>query len=406
MTPPSNALFLARQPIFDRRMQVEAYELLFRAGREGSARFDDADQATSELLVNACIELGLDRVVGQRIAYVNLTPTFLSGQVELPAGPEQIVLEVLEDTVVDAHVLEGIERLKAEGYRIALDDFDPEGPTRALLPLADIVKVDCREHGLEHLTALASQLARSGLRLLAEKVETHEEFEACKAAGYELFQGYFLSRPTLVEGRKLSSSRTQLLRILATLHAEDATIDTIQEAVAGDVGLSYRLLRYINSASFGLTRELGSVRDAVMYLGLARVRNLVTLFLLASVDGKPAELVRTAMLRGRMCEAVAREAGRESPDSYFTVGMFSCLDALMDVAMGEVLAQLPLADALRAALLAREGDFGEVLDSVVSYEHGEFDQAASDPHVADHLSQAYLDACEWVEQLSADADAA
>ena len=344
VNPPQNPLFLARQPIFDRRLEVEAYELLFRGGRELSAEFRDADRATSDVIVNACIELGLERVVGSRMAYINLTPSFLAGKVQLPIGPEQIVLEVLEDTLVNPGILDGIVRLKEAGYRIALDDFDPEGPTKDLLPYADVVKIDCREHGVEHLERLAGTLARPGRRLLAEKVETHEELEVCRAAGFELFQGYFLSRPTLIEGRKLSSSRTQLLRILATLHAEDASIDVIQEVVSGDVALSYRLLRYINSASFGLSRELGSVREAVMYLGLSRVRNLVTLFLLASVNNKPGELVRTAMLRGRMCEVVARETGRESPDSYFTVGMFSCLDALLDVAMRELIEKLPLAD--------------------------------------------------------------
>ncbi|MEO0652676.1 MAG: HDOD domain-containing protein, partial [Planctomycetota bacterium] len=385
MTPPHNPLFLARQPIFNRRMEVEAYELLFRAGKEGAARFDDADRATSDVLVNACIELGLERVVGDRPAYINLTPSFLAGRVSLPVGPEQIVLEVLEDTIVNSEILAGVERLKREGYRIALDDFDPTGPTKPLLPMADIVKVDCREHGVEHLQRLAKSLARPGLLLLAEKVETHDELELCRDAGFELFQGYFLSRPTVLEGRKLSSSRAQLLRILGALHAEDASIDLIQDTVSADVSLSYRLLRYINSATFGLSRELNSVREAVMYLGLTRVRNLVTLFLLASVDSKPEELIRTAMLRGRMCEVVAREAGRDAPDSYFTVGMFSCLDALLDVAMRELIDQLPLADAVCSALTERDGEFGEVLSSVLCYEVGEFESAINDPAVGDHL---------------------
>lgn len=399
-------LFLGRQPIFDRRLEVEAYELLYRSGPHSEADFTDEDRASSEVLVNACIELGLERVVGDREAYVNLTRNFLTGQISLPVGPEQVVLEVLEHVEPDEGTRRGIERLKTEGFRIALDDFEPGCMTEAFLPLADIVKLDCRQLGVDRMGEVAHDLARYGVRLLAEKVESHDELEACRNLGFDLFQGYFLAKPSVIEGRKLSGSRTQLLRILAQLHAEDADLDTVQETIVADVSLSYRLMRYINSAAFGLSRELHSVREAVMYLGLVRVRNLVTLFLLTNLDEKPEELVRTAMLRGRMCELLARETRRESPDSYFTVGMFSCLDALLDCAMGELLEHLPLSEAVNGALLERAGDFGAILDCVVHHERGDFGASIPPGVGAMQIRSAFVEACAWVDRLTDEAEAA
>jgi EAL and modified HD-GYP domain-containing signal transduction protein len=393
--------FIGRQPIFDTRLEVDSYELLFRATESSSVAGACGDQATSVVLVGACLEMGLERLVGPHRAFVNLTRPFLTGEYPLPAGPEHLVLEVLETVEVDAELLAGLKRLRELGYQIALDDFEATGPTARLLPLAHIVKVDCRAAGGAELERLVRSLSGRGLRLLAEKVETREEFEHCRQLGFELFQGYFLERPTVIEGKQLGPSRTKLLKLLAEIYSEDADVDRIQQSVSADLALSYRLLRYINSAAFGLSRPLRSVREAVVYLGLARVRNLVTLFLLGSVDEKPAELVRTAMLRGRMCELLARSGGRSAPDGYFTVGLFSCLDALLDSTMDDLLSKLPLAPGITDALRDRGGDLGDVLQCVMAYERGAHDAGAPDGVERTALAPSFVAACEWVDALAA-----
>ncbi|QDU69354.1 EAL and HDOD domain-containing protein [Engelhardtia mirabilis] len=401
----SRPLFVGRQPIFTRRLGVFAYELLFRPTEEALESFVvDEDRATSEVLVGACLELGLDRLVGDRLAFVNLTKRFLTEEGLLPAGPDQIVLEILENVSGDQETIDAVKRLRGEGYRIALDDFTLDAPTNTLLQLADIVKLDLRAMSIEECAPLVEELIDRGIEVLAEKIETIDEFKACKELGFHYFQGYFLERPSIVKGRAMGSTKTQILAVLSELYSPEVDIDRLQRAISVDMGLSYRILRHINTARYGIRRSVESVREAVVFLGLNRVRNLASLVLMASVENKPDELIRTAMLRGRMCEILAQKADRERPDSYFTVGMFSCLDALLDTAMDAVLARLPLSEDVQRALIEGGGDAGDVLSAVVAYEHGMWGKAVPTGFTESAVAEAYAEACEWVDRLSADVE--
>lgn len=388
-------IFLGRQPIFGRKLEVFAYELLYRDGERDFARVQDGDQATSRVLLSAFAEIGLERVVGDRLAFVNLTRGFLTGQHPLPLACDRLVLEVLETVKPDAEVLEGLRRLKGQGYRVALDDFLVDDSNRAFLPLADIVKIDLRAVTGTALERELERLARHKVEVLAEKVETQEEYETCRALGIHYFQGYFFARPKLLHAQVLPTQRGALMAMLARLFHPECTLEQVRELVERDVAVSYRLLQHINSSLYGLRCRVQSIRDAVLFLGLYKVRSLVSLFLLAAMDGSRPALIETAMVRARFCELLGKAAGSQRTDAHFTTGMFSCLDAMLDVPMALAIERLPLADTVRAALLEGSGELGKTLATALAYERGEWAQACLPGVPASRVREAFLEAVEW-----------
>ena len=392
-------IYVGRQPIYGRRLEVYAYELLYRGGPVDFADFEEGDRATSQVLLNAFTEMGVERVVGSRLAFVNLTRGFVIGEYPLPLPRSKVVLEVLEDVEADEEVVAGLRELRRQGYRIALDDFVHRPETEPLLALADIVKVDVLGLSAEEVRARVRLLRPYGPKLLAEKVETREQFEVCQEAGFDYFQGFFLARPSVLQGVGIPSSRLNLLRLLAELLDPESDIDRVQEIVSQDVTLSYRLLRHINAAKYGMPRRIESIRETVLYLGIPLVRNLASLFLLSHVDDTPHELLVISMMRGKMCELLARAAGRPGPHNYFTVGLFSTLDVLLGAPMSVVTAKLPLADDLRQALLERSGAPGEALACVTAYEQGDWSHVRCLGLPPAAIKKAFLDTLEWVEAV-------
>jgi EAL and modified HD-GYP domain-containing signal transduction protein len=395
-------VYIGRQPIYGRSLDVVAYELLFRGGDVDHASFDEGDRATSQVILNAFTEIGLDRVVGERFAFLNLTRGFITGEYPLPLPHERVVLEVLENVPADEEVLEGLARLRASGYRIALDDFALAGHNRDLLDHADIVKVDCLGLGEAEIRRQVIELEPYAIELLAEKIETHEQFRVCRDLGFDLFQGYFLSRPNVIHERVLNANRINLLQLLAELQEPTTSFERVNELVSHDVALSYKLLRHINTAAYGLRRRIDSVRETLLYLGLDTVRSLSSLFLMAGVEDKPQELVRTAMFRGRMCELLARAAGGLDRHKAFTVGLFSNIDVIMDAPMDALLERLPLAPDLRAALLRREGPLGAILSSTLAYERGDWERVPCLELSRGRIKAAFLGAIEFVEEVDRD----
>jgi len=396
---PMQDVFVGRQPIYGRRLELYAYELLYRGGDVDFADFSEGDRATSRVLMNTFTEFGLERVVGEHLAFVNLTRGFIIGEYPLPVPRTQVVLEVLEDVPPDPEVLAGLKELRRRGFRIALDDFIYRAELEPLLPLTDIVKVDILGMEEKEIRAYAERLRPQVPKILAEKIETREQYDICLDAGFDFFQGYFLARPAVVCGTSLSASRLNLLRLLAELHDPACDIDRIQDIVSGDVALSYKLLRHINAAIYGMPRKIDSLRETVLYLGLAKVKNLASLFLLATLDDKPHELLVTSMLRAKMCERLASLDGRADTSSFFTVGLFSTLDALLDAPMKTVVDRLPLAPELRQALLEARGEIGEALRCTISYERGEWGLVTCFGLTRAQIKQAFLDSVEWVETV-------
>ncbi len=395
--PAVSEVFVGRQPIYGRRLELFAYELLYRGADVDFADFTEGDRATSQVLLNTFTEFGLDRVVGGHTAFVNLTRGFVTGEYPLPVPRDRVVLEILEDIAPDAEGIAGIRSLRKQGFTIALDDFIFEERMRPLLALADIVKVDVLDQDDDEVRRRAEVLRPFKCRLLAEKIESRAQFEVCLEAGYDLFQGYFLARPNVVQGTSVGTSRLSLLRLLARLQDPACPFDEVETIVGQDVSMTYRLLRHINAAMYGMPRKIESVRETVVYLGLSTVKNLACLFLLSTIDDKPHELLVTSMLRARFALNLAEGGGRTDAQSFFAAGLFSTLDALLDVPMEQALSQLPLAEDLRRALLEGIGPLGASVNCVIAYEHGDWDQVRFGTLTRSDIRSAFLEAVAWVE---------
>jgi c-di-GMP phosphodiesterase len=389
--PPREDVLVARQPILDRRLDVMGYELLYRTSANlGSANPEQAEQATSRVIADAFGELGLERLVGARPAFVNLTRDFLLAVRPLPLAPDRVVLELLEDQVVDDALIDVLHELVGKGFALALDDFVYDGTQEPLLDLASIAKVDVRALAPEEAIEQLELLRARGIKTVAEKVETLEEFELYRDAGFDFFQGYFYARPSVIHRQRVPEA----LGSLGEIQSAGGDFDSVQRVILRDVGLSYRLLRYANSAFIGLPSPVGSVREALIRLGARTVQQWATMLVLAGLPGKPHQLVATALLRARMCQLAVPPRNRHLMDRLFTVGMFSVIDALLDMPMEEALSGLPLDDDVMTALLGGGSIEGDVLQRVLAYERGDFDLLDLDGE-DDILARIYPVALAW-----------
>ena len=391
--------FIARQPIYDRELKVHGYELLFRSSETNRADIVDGEDATSQLLVNALMEIGLAELVGSQPAFVNFTASYLLQGLPAPMAREQVVLEILEDVTPTEELLAALTKLKAEGYTLALDDFVYEEAKRPLVELADMVKLDVMGLSRPELESHVAQLKHFDVALLAEKVETQEEFEHCKTLGFDYYQGYFFCKPQIVKGARTPSNRMGILRLLSRLQDPQLEFGELGDLIAQDVSFSYRILRYINSAEFHRSRKIESIHHAATMLGLQRIRTWATILAMSKVDDKPYELILTALVRARMAESLSKEA-KVLDQHAFTVGLFSALDALTDQTMDDLLKALPLSDEINQALQNHAGELGSLLGLVLAYERGDWgtvDRGHLDPDV---VSKAYFDSLRWTRELN------
>ena len=391
-------IFVARQPIYDRNLAVFAYELLFRRADAASAEFTDGDHATSEVILNAFTVIGLNELVGEVPAFINMTRNLLVREGGIPFPVDRVVLEVLEDIEPDAQLVSALRELSRQGYRISLDDFVFDEARLPLVELVDIVKVEIRALTPAQIEEHVERLRPYGVKLLAEKIETQAEYELCHRLGFDYFQGYFLSHPRVMRGSSISTNRLPALRLLAELHEVDVDIEKLQQLIGEDVTLSYKLLRYLNSAMFALPRRIDSIRQAVIYLGVRELRTWASLLVLASVSDKPAELMVTLMVRAKMCESLARRLRLNDASNCFTLGLFSGLDSLMDAPLETILANLPLSEDMEAALLRHEGPSGRVLECAMRYEEGDWDRILALDIPRQAAIDAYLEAVHWADE--------
>lgn len=368
-------IFAARQPIHDRANQVVAYEVLYRAGAGPAAAGAVDEKASFRALSNFLVEIGLDRLVGDRLAFINV-PEPLLGSEELRLLPQdRVVLEILETVAPTPENLVQVRALKEAGYRLAMDDYVFESVHDPFLEWVEMVKVDVVVASEAALRAGVPRLQARGLKLLAEKVETPAVHELCRGLGFDFFQGYYYAKPALVHQKAVRGAHATSVRILAELQNPAASVEDVHRILSSDAVLSYKVMRLVNSASSGLRRRVDSLEQAIIYLGNDRIRALASLTIMASVTGKPQELLRVGMIRARMAEEMARVTGLENPSRFFTVGLFSVLDALMDLPMGELLPQMPLlpevAEALSGAAPAAS-DLARILHVVTAYERGDW----------------------------------
>lgn len=391
-------IFIGRQAIYDKQLNVAAYELLSRSNAEHNAAFigeHNANHATTIVMLNALTEIGLDQLVGSHPAFINLTYDFLIGEYEIPDLRNQLVLEILEDVEVTDELVSAVKKLSNSGFMIALDDFIYHEDMLPLVELADIIKIDILQLDEQGLRDHVKKLNRYDVRLLAEKVESQEEYELCKELGFDYFQGYFFCKPNIVSTQRAPANRVAIINLLAQLQDPDVQIDKLEELISQDLALSYRLLKYINSAAFALQREIDSVHHAIVMLGMNTIRSLANLMLMSKIDDKPHDLLIIAMLRARMCEQLALSLDKKQKDIFFTAGLFSVIDALMDQSMEQIVSQLPLSKILKDALLKKEGIVGEALKCCIAFERADWQNVKCSTLDETTIQKAYFDAVIW-----------
>jgi EAL and modified HD-GYP domain-containing signal transduction protein len=398
--PLTNPALVARQPICDTSQRTIGYELLYRHSRENFATIRNPDQATAHVVVNSFLEIGLDRMVGSSLAFINVTRDFILSDFCRSLPKDRVVFEILEGTVADRPLIEAVQRLSEDQYRFALDDFAFEPSRLPLLPFCSYVKVDLRLVDRSTIWKELGPLKGGRAKLVAEKVESFEEFDFCKAAGFQYFQGYFFCRPRILSSSRMPPTRVALCRLLSKLQQHDISVREVEEVVEEDISLSYRLLRYINSACVALPKKIDSISHAVRLVGLDSIKLLASLIMLTSLDDKPRELLITSLVRARMCALLAAHLKNPNPEGAFTVGLFSALDAFLDCSMQEALSLLPLSDDIRQALLTHTGALGQILQCTLACEQEEWEAPELRRLESGIVGQSYVTALEWAQNLS------
>jgi c-di-GMP-related signal transduction protein len=397
--------FIARQPIFDARIQVQGYELLHRSGWTNAFEGGDPDQATVEVLNGSLLVNRFQDLTDGKRGYINVPRNVLVQDFLELLPPELAVIEVLETVGPEPEVLAAMRRLRRKGYTIALDDFVDPKANKRLLQLADIIKVDFKQTGSADREALVECCQRPGLVFLAEKVETHKEFEEAKSLGFELFQGYFFCKPETTVSHDLPRSTANYIELLKEVMRDELNLGRLERVIQREQSLSAKLLRYINSIHFGVQDEILSIKQALIHLGERPLRRWGMLMALAGIgEGKPNELVRTCLVRARFCETLSREANldADSLDLYLT-GMFSGLDALVDRPLDLALEQLGLNPDIGAAIRGDGSGLSSAFGLAVACEQGDWglytliaEQLGLE---RERVAQLYARALFWADQL-------
>ena len=397
--PPN--VFIARQAILDRTQQTWGYQLLFRDGPTNRANIQNAHQATSTVILNAVLELGLDRTVGDHVTVLEFPRQTLLEYYSVLLPSDRVVLQVSANIGADIQVCAAVRYLRDQGYRVALNNFDFRYEGHPLLDLCDFVKLDVSKLRAEHLRQSLDIFRDKRCQKIAVRVGTQALYEQVRASGFDYFQGFYLCQPQMIEAHSTNPQTALMTELLAAVHKDEIDHDALEELIVRDVNVSYRLLRCLNSAAFSLPRKVESVRQALVMLGQDNLRKWVSMLAFMANDDTPDELVRIAMVRGQMCSLLSSHAGLPSPSKAFTVGLLSVLPALLDKRIEEVLAELPLSEDVAAAIREREGRLGKVLACVEAHEAGDWDHVALERVSTEQISASWFDAVLWADETVA-----
>lgn len=395
-----NAYCIALQPICDAKLHHVADELLYRSSSGAkSAVIDDPVMATARSCNAAFYEIGIEALCGSRKLFFNAPREWLLMPDLLPPNPEQVVIEVLENIEGDPEVMHALFEVKARGYTLALDDFVLTPKTYPLLDIADIIKLDMLEQPPK--AGELDQYKAKGIQLLAEKIEDRESFEACLNMGFSLFQGYFYARPSVKDSSFVNRGRNQgaQLQLLSELQKQDINFDALEKLLAQDPQLCIRLLRMINSARYQRINEINSLRQAMLLLGLQRLRTLVMTLVLANDDPFNLLLLPDVLTRAAMCQHLAKDF-TENPESAFMTGLLSMTHLIFNQSLEEFCKQMPLSAEIKSALIDQSGQLGKILRLVIAFEQANLrnlnDQAIT------KLNRHYLDSRRWANEVLLD----
>jgi EAL and modified HD-GYP domain-containing signal transduction protein len=401
--------FMARQPIFDGNKNIYGYELLFRHGLENF--FDetlDKDYASSKVLLDSFLVFDLNVLTQGKRAFLNFTERVLLSEVAKSFHQNTIIIELLEMIEPTPEIVSVCKKLKNNGYLLALDDFQYHPRYLPLIQLADIIKVDFQlTRGEEERQDVIKQ-GGDKVMYLAEKVETQDEYNLAKEMGYTYFQGYYFSKPVIVAGKEIPSHKLNLVQLLKEINQPEMDFNQLGKIIQRDVSLSYKLLRFINSAAFGIPNEIHSIRHALNLLGVNEFKKWISLVLLSQIGSdKPNELMINSLIRAKFCELTADSIGQKSKTPhFFLMGLFSLIDAFLDHPKAEILRELPIPGDVKTAILGKEqqGKLGQVLRLIAHYEQSKWDtvtQVAARLNIPENkILSNYLTSIKWANDCS------
>lgn len=401
-------MFVARQPVFDRQRQIYGYELLYRSD-PSSNQFDgtEATSATQQVISSTLLSVGLEKILCGKKAFVNFNERLLRDGIHQSLPREATVIEILESVVPTADLIELCRNVHKEGYTIALDDFVSSPEFEPLTQVAQLIKVDMRATGKAEQERLLRTYRPRGIALLAEKVETYEEFNWARTAGYDYFQGYFFARPSVIRGQQMPTSKLNCLRLLSEMQKTELDLNRLEDLIRVDVALTYKLMRYVNSALFGRHEEIRSIKHALVVVGTDKIRHwvaLATLSILAT--DKPGELAILSVVRARFCELLIKLARIELRDEAFLMGMFSLLDAFLDCPLDEALRSVNLGPDISQVLLgtAAAGNLLWMVHQLIRrYEIGDWNEVERLAQVCGFpaltVRDAYVEATVWANEM-------
>ncbi|RZB36415.1 MAG: hypothetical protein SRB2_02240 [Desulfobacteraceae bacterium Eth-SRB2] len=396
-------VYVARQPIFKKNKKLYGYELLFRGGMSNVFPDIDGDTATSKLLSNSFLNIGIDQLTGGKVAFINFTQELLIKKIPMMFPVENMMVEILEDVSPNKEVVSACLDIFRAGYAIALDDFVFKDELKPLIKLAQIIKIDFMLSPIEEIRQLVNMLKGSKIKLLAEKIETYDEFEKALSMGFTYFQGYFFSKPEILSSKEIAPSKITMLQIVGEANKKDCSFDKLEKLINRDVSISYKLLRYINSAFFKRACEISTIKHAIVLLGEKEIKRFISLVTTAELaSNKPDELVRTSIIRARFCELLGLNS-RNGKDvsELFLMGLFSLIDAMLDNTMGNIMKNLPLSKNIKQALIEAKGELVDYLRFVSFYETANWDQCSlinSKMRVdEDKIPEFYQDAVNWAD---------
>lgn len=397
--------YMARQPILDADKNLYGYELLFRDGVANSFPNINADEATSKLITEHHLLMGVEKITGGQQAFINFSADTLIHHFPTSIDPKSMVIEILETVPISSELLTACRELHSMGYRLALDDHDFEAKWDIFLPYVSVIKVDVQQFNLLQISKYLSRIRHHPVTLLAEKVETADEFEKLRQMGFDLFQGYFFARPEMLKHKKIASSKLNLLLLIAEASKHELDFEKLSAIVERDLGLSYKLLRFVNSASFARDKPIGSLKHAMIYMGEAELKKFIALLALANLsEDNSSELLKMSVVRARFCDLLAElNQDENNPPCAFLTGLFSLVDALLEQPLAQLLDDLPILSAIKQALLQHSGQLGKYLELAKAFEQADWlqqqqlsQQTLKRPQ---DLSPVYLQAVSWAEGL-------
>ncbi|MGL4752126.1 MAG: EAL and HDOD domain-containing protein [Aeromonadaceae bacterium] len=399
--------FVARQPILDEHQRPVAYELLFRKGLSNSFPDISAEQATTLLIAEQFLSQPIQQLVGEHRCYINFPYSLLLNGLADALPREQVVIEILEDAEPDDKLFSCVKSLKEKGFRLALDDFTLDPRWERFLPYIDVIKFDFRLTSHTDMANYLNSHRHSHLTYLAEKVETQQEFNQARKMGFTLFQGYFFSRPEIVQRKTLSESQMTVMQLLKEVNSPELDYDRLEELLNRDLSLAYKLMRYVNNLRYRAADPITSFRHATVFLGQQEMRRFVSLVSATSGgENKSTELYRMSLIRGRFCELLSlHRHGWTDPAEAFLCGLFSLLEAILDQPFAEILEQIPLSDSIKQALLEKRGELAFYLAFVTDYEELHWDRlklrASKIQLTEEQAINLFMEASKWADQVMA-----